>query len=437
MNKYKLSILIMLLSSVQLYSQSIRILPLGDSITKDSFRDNSRPDSVLTGYRQPLWIMLKSAGYSVDFIGNDSSGYGAVPKFDPDNAGFGGYTAKQILNLLETGYGAKDQVITPGPYLNYYPADIILLHIGTNELDTSVSDVEKILNYIDYFQDSTNTTIWVVLAEIINEAPYSLTTTIFNNNLEKMAKKRIEEGDKIKIVDMEKDAGMNYKIDTTAPYSKGDMYDKLHPNKSGYRKMAALFYDSLSALINQITPVEFAGLAYYKNKKDRMLFWQTSIELNNYGFEVQRSYGENEWKNIGFIRGKENSHHLQTYYFIDSAAALNNSYKNLFYRLKQVETNGNSRFLAKIAAENKTANQFKSYVSLISIALLTSYVKSDESCVHCKGIRLKLQRGYSRIMYYMKNKSKLIRSKKTFLSFLAYCIVKMIKVDRKVLLYFV
>ena len=96
-----LSLIILLFVYSSNYSQSIKILPLGDSITNG---ESPGPDSVKTGYRQPLWLLLQSAGYHVDFIGSDSAGYAAVPKYDAGNAGFGGYSIKQLSNLIKTGY---------------------------------------------------------------------------------------------------------------------------------------------------------------------------------------------------------------------------------------------------------------------------------------------------------------------------------------------
>jgi lysophospholipase L1-like esterase len=364
----------------QLYSQEIRILLLGDSITDGE--GLLQPDSEMTGYRQQLWQLLKSNGYNVNFVGSDSLGYCAKPKFDPDNGGFGGYSSKQLLHLLESGYGSNGQVITPGPYLNYYPADVILLHIGTNDLDTSSSDVEKILDYINKFEDSTNTVIWVIVAKIINEVPYNLNTTIFNNNLEKMVDKRIENGDKLKIVDMEKGAGLVYKMDTEAPYIHGDMYDKLHPNKSGYKKMGSLFYDTLRVLFNKITPVEFTGLSYFRNNKSTLLFWQTSLELNNNVFEIESSSGGNIWENLGIVKGVGNSHHLHTYYFIDNSFMLKYSAQNLFYRLKEINNSGKSIYLAKIDASFKNLIEPEAHTKLISQSVLTTYDRPDKSFVN-------------------------------------------------------
>lgn len=434
MNRPGLLLFFVLICVSQLYSQKIRILPLGDSITDGE--GLPLPDSELTGYRQPLWLLLKSNGYDVDFVGSNSFGYSSSPEFDPDNAGFGGYSAKQILHLLKTGYGAKGRLITPGPYLNYFPADIILLHIGTNELDTSASYVENILSYIHDFEDTTNTAIWIVLARIINEVPYSINTTIFNNNLEKVAQERIKKGDKIIIVNMEKDAGLIYKIDTTRPFNKGDMYDRLHPNESGYRKMASLFYDSLSVLIKKISPVEFAGLSYYDNAKSRVLFWQTSLELRNYGFEVQRSSGNNNWDDLGFIKGNKNSHHIQTYYFIDSTISLNHSNKNLEYRLKQIESDGSSKNIAELNIGNENIKQDKTFTALSSLELLTSYDKSDEIRVHSKRIWWKLHRSLSDV-YYKGNKNKVIKNKQTSNTGLFYFIFNMLRIESRILLSFV
>ena len=330
-----------------IYAQEVRILPLGDSITRDSFSADPRPDSELTGYRQPLWLLLQTAGYKIDFIGSDSAGYGAVPKFDPDNAGFPGYTKSQILNLITTGKDRLGSAVTDGPYLNYYTPDIILLHIGTNNLDTTTSHLEDLLNYIDDFEDSTNTQIWVILAKIINSVPYSSITTTYNENIQKMFERRVSNGDKLKIVDMENDAGLIYNIDTTVPYSDGDMFNDLHPNNSGNIKMANLFYDTLRVLLDNLSLVRLEKFYPVVNQDSVILAWETRLELNNYGFEIERTTPNNGvWENLGFTEGSGNSFSHEWYAFIDNT--LNPIYKVYKYRLKQIDYNGNYRYLGEI-----------------------------------------------------------------------------------------
>jgi hypothetical protein len=211
-------------------ASNVTIMPLGDSITYDNYSGDTRPAGLRTSYRSHLWWALDDAGYNVDFVGSEVAGQDIVPPFDPDNAGFPGITDGQVLHLLKTGYNQKTGTqVTPGRYLQTYPADVILLHIGTNSLDTNPAEVQAILDEID--ADDENTT--VILARIINRlnhvCPNGSTTTTFNNNVEAMAEARIAQGDKIIIVDMECGAGLNYST---------DMIDNLHPTDGGYAKMA-------------------------------------------------------------------------------------------------------------------------------------------------------------------------------------------------------
>jgi lysophospholipase L1-like esterase len=329
-----LSLIILLFSYSSNYSQSIKILPLGDSITNGR---GPEPNSMRTGYRQPLWLLLESDRYSIDFIGSDSAGYAAIPKYDADNAGFGGYSIKQILNLIKTGRDIYGNRITNGPYFNTYTPDIVLLHIGTNDLDTTTTDLEDLLNYFDAYQDSTNKEIRIILARIINEVPYGINTTIYNQNLGKMAEERIKKGDKIKLVDMEIDAGFNYQIDTVLPYNNGDMYDQFHPNNSGYAKMASLFYDTLSALLNNIIPAELENFSSLTDNDKIVLTWNTTFEMSNYGFEIERSEQNVGWESIGFVAGAGNSRKKISYSYVDDSLQSTGIYN---YRLKVIEING-------------------------------------------------------------------------------------------------
>ncbi len=208
-------------------SSPVRIMPLGDSITEGTYgNQDTRTESYITGYRQPLFLALQSSNYNVDFVGSLISGELATPLFDADHEGHPGYFDEQIAS------GIYD-------WLTANPADIVLLHIGTNDLyvysgDTSTTDVENILNEIFRF----NKNITVVLALIINQSPPSSAVTQFNINLAAMAGKRIAAGDKIVLVDME------HALDYTT-----DMTENLHPNDSGYDKMARVWFNALTPLL--------------------------------------------------------------------------------------------------------------------------------------------------------------------------------------------
>lgn len=226
-------------ASAQNNNNRIRIMPLGDSITYDNNIGDTRPEGLRTGYRQPLYLSLVEAGYHVDFVGSQVAGQDAVPEFDPDNEGHPGWTDAQIAANVYN-------------WLQSSPAEIILLHIGTNMLDTSPNDVENILDEIDRYESDTGKVITVFLARIINRGnhvcPNSSETTTFNVNVEVMARNRIARGDRITIVDMECGAGIDYQQDTAPPYEH-DMYDTLHPNDAGYKKMADAWKKALDEVI--------------------------------------------------------------------------------------------------------------------------------------------------------------------------------------------
>lgn len=211
-------------SYCQTCEAAVRIMPLGDSITMGN-ASGAEPDEegYWISYRKDLWQGLTMGGYNVDFVGGQFSGYDVTPPFDADHEGHSG----------RTDHWLRDQVVG---FLTENPADVVLLHIGTNAVDPDPQQVEEILDNID----SVSKDITVVLARIINRMWYSSVTTAFNDNIQAMAESRMDPasphytGDKIIIVDMENGADLIY---AQAP-SYGDMWNGVHPYKTGYAKMA-------------------------------------------------------------------------------------------------------------------------------------------------------------------------------------------------------
>jgi hypothetical protein len=206
-------------------------MPLGDSITYDNRRNDVRPVGVRIAYRSALYQLLNSAGYAFDFVGSENAGEQYLgPEMD-GNAGFPGITTHQLAKLIRTGYSDRSSTqVTPGHYLETYPADIILLHIGTNGLEPSPDGVEDVLDSIR----ASDPDVYIIVARIIDCYPHSEVTSTFNDNVEAMVKARNDS--RITVVDMERGAGIDYST---------DMADDLHPNHLGYTKMAAVWYEAL------------------------------------------------------------------------------------------------------------------------------------------------------------------------------------------------
>jgi lysophospholipase L1-like esterase len=230
--------------SVSPASAVYRIMPLGDSITR-GFTGSSDD----TGYRRELYLLLAEADYSVNFIGSQ---IGGIPNdFDSDHEGHSGFHADGSPDgdgedILDNVF---DWLIDQQNLGN--PADIVLLHIGTNDISVGGEDadeVDAILDEIDQYDQNT----WVVLARIINRVNYSQATTDFNDSVATMVQNRINlQGDRLFLVDMENGAGIIY-----SDQPDGDMEDDIHPNDSGYAKMADVWFSA----VQQVTqPVANAG----------------------------------------------------------------------------------------------------------------------------------------------------------------------------------
>ncbi len=222
-------------------TETARIMPLGDSITKGS-SSGVDDETLQISYRKALYDSLVASDYSVDFVGSLTNGEN-VPDFDPNHEGHAGWTDTQIAQNIYNNGGENwlDDLGTNWPH-------IILLHIGTNSLDTSPADVETILNEIDEYENANSRPITVILARIIDMVPTSPTLNTFNNNVQAMAEARTN--DDIVIVNMQTGAGLIYQTQPT-----GDFIDNLHPVASGYNKMAVVWKTALDQVfLNCNTP---------------------------------------------------------------------------------------------------------------------------------------------------------------------------------------
>jgi hypothetical protein len=84
-------------------------------------------------------------------------------------------------------------------------------------------------------------------------------------------------------------------------------------------------------------PVELTTFAGLYSGTSIELKWETATEVNNYGFEVEKSSDKNVWKKVGFVEGHGNSNSPKSYSFND--LDINGSEK-FYYRLKQIDIDG-------------------------------------------------------------------------------------------------
>ncbi|MFI6271522.1 cellulose binding domain-containing protein [Micromonospora zamorensis] len=195
----------------------VRVMPLGDSIT-DGF-------NVPGGYRIELWQRFTTDGYRVDFVGSQFNGPASLG--DHDHQGHSGWTIAQI----------DANVVT---WLRATNPRTVLLHIGTNDMygDTSGAPgrlaalVDKITN------NAPNADVFV--ATIVPKSGADNQVRAYNAAIPGIVQTRAAAGKRVHLVDM-------YRALTLS-----DLADGVHPNATGYRKMAAAWYDALRTVPGSI-----------------------------------------------------------------------------------------------------------------------------------------------------------------------------------------
>ena len=207
----RLNLAILFLITISTFAES-SILCIGDSITEGgkSFKV----------YRFPLNDLLKKAGFKYRFVGSkENAEEGVSLKHD----GYGGKNTQFLKENIEKIYKAN-------------PADFVLLHAGHNNFARDkpvariISDTKEIIKEIQ----KINPRAVILLAQVIPSGKLPKYSYIpeLNRQLSRLS---IEPY--IMTVNIAK--GFDWQTDTVA--------DKVHPNKKGAEKMAAAWFEALSA----------------------------------------------------------------------------------------------------------------------------------------------------------------------------------------------
>jgi len=109
-------------------------------------------------------------------------------------------------------------------------------------------------------------------------------------------------------------------------------------------------------------PVELISFTANVIEYTVILKWQTTTELNNYGFDVERkmqnaSSEAQLWNKIGFVEGYGNSNSLKQYSFTDKNPVGGSVFQ---YRLKQIDTDGKFEY-SDIVEVELIPNEFVLY----------------------------------------------------------------------------
>jgi photosystem II stability/assembly factor-like uncharacterized protein len=103
-------------------------------------------------------------------------------------------------------------------------------------------------------------------------------------------------------------------------------------------------------------PVELISFNGFFDNEKIILNWETASEINNSGFEIQKSKDKENWYSIGFVQGSGSSTEKNSYSFSDNS----NHYEINYYRLKQTDYNGTYEY-SNIIEVSVRLNNFQLY----------------------------------------------------------------------------
>jgi lysophospholipase L1-like esterase len=199
----------------------VRVMPLGDSIT-DGFTTPG-------GYRIELWQRL-SGRYAVDFVGSASNGPGALG--DHDHEGHSGWRIDQLDAKIVTWIRAANP-------------RTVLLHAGTNDLvrDHDVAGAPARLGALVDRIRALAPLAEVFVAQITpipGDAVLEERVRAFNAEVPAIVARR---------------GPRTHLVDQHSGFTAADLEDGLHPNATGYAKMADRWAAALESVPAGLTAV--------------------------------------------------------------------------------------------------------------------------------------------------------------------------------------
>lgn len=111
--------------------------------------------------------------------------------------------------------------------------------------------------------------------------------------------------------------------------------------------------NALDAINYFSVPVELISFTAQNDGSGIILKWTTATELNNKGFDIEKSKDLNNWRTIGFIEGNGSTTEKNNYQFIDYEKDGGIRY----YRLKQIDFNGNYTYSFIVMVDELIPNE--------------------------------------------------------------------------------
>jgi hypothetical protein len=132
-----------------------------------------------------------------------------------------------------------------------------------------------------------------------------------------------------------------------------------------------------SAASNNATtlPVTLTSFTAAAKGNDVVLNWNTASEVNNKGFEIERSVDGRSFEKIDFVKGYGNSSRMISYNLKDDKAFAEAGSQVLYYRLKQLDFDNRFAYsqVVKVSRVAEKANAFSAFPNPFNTSYTVSF----------------------------------------------------------------
>lgn len=200
---------------------AVRILPLGNSITMGDSHT----------YRSALYDLLDQAGWDFNFIGNLNDNPAQTRgRWDQDHEGHPGWTTVEIATWI-------------GTWLKTYTPDIVLVHLGTNDLiaigrgkgslDESESALRAVITKLRHANPRVRILLGHLLPIYADSGVLLPLVSDWNERISMIAADLSTSESSVEVVDLHQG------------FTAEDLEDGVHPTAAGAVKMAQRWRDAL------------------------------------------------------------------------------------------------------------------------------------------------------------------------------------------------
>jgi len=206
-------------------AQPLRIMPLGDSLTRGSM---GHPRYHPGGYRTRLYRRLTRERRPVDFVGSQRTNPDPEGLPDPDHEGHKGFRIDQVRARVKG-------------WLDAARPDVVLLLIGANDVNQGfrlAAAPQRLEQLVAAIADHPCAPC-VIVAQIPGSTHHTNNARIarYNRAIPPIVKRQRAAGRHVSTVDL-------YRV----VRNPGDFANFLHPNASGYGRIADAWLGAIGAL---------------------------------------------------------------------------------------------------------------------------------------------------------------------------------------------